>query len=413
MTDNRRSYGTGSLFISRGAWYGQWRIGGRIVKRKVGAKREPGSRDGLTRAQAEARLRRLMDEVRYAAPERRMAMSDLGASYLHHVEHVMQRKPSTAQDYRSILNAHLIPYFGARDVGRIKTDDFAAYMRAKSALAPKTVSNHLNFAHGLFAHACDYGWATSNPLATLKRPQQFGANPDIRFLEVVELEALLRAIPDDMLGAVELPLYLTAAMTGLRQGELIALRWRDVDWTAGLIRVRRSITRGKLGTPKSRRSSRAVPMADRVGAELERHFKRSAFQGDDDLVFCHPHTGGPYDPSKMRERFKDTRDRAGLRDDVRFHDLRHTFGTRMAAAGAPLRFIQEWMGHRTAQTTEIYADYAPDPTQGAKFAEAAFSSEVGARELEDGGPSRVAKLRNPRPAPAQADGLQRGQTPLP
>jgi integrase len=53
----------------------------------------------------------------------------------------------------------------------------------------------------------------------------------------------------------------------------------------------------------------------------------------------------------MRQRFKDTRDRAGLRDDVRFHDLRHTFGTRMAAAGAPLRFIQEWLGHRSAQTT--------------------------------------------------------------
>jgi integrase len=249
-------------------------------------------------------------------------------------------------------------------------------MRAKRDLAPKTISNHLNFAHGLFAYAADHGWVTSNPVAAVKRPRQLGTDPDIRFLEVVELDALLRSIPDDELGAVELPLYLTAALTGLRQGELIALRWRDVDWTAGLVRVRRSITRGKLGTPKSKRSSRAVPMADRVAAELERHFKRSVFQGDDDIVFCHPHTGGPYDPSKMRERFKDTRDRAGLRDDVRFHDLRHTFGTRMAAAGAPLRFIQEWMGHRSAQTTEIYADYAPDPTQGAKFAEAAFGAAL-------------------------------------
>jgi integrase len=54
--------------------------------------------------------------------------------------------------------------------------------------------------------------------------------------------------------------------------------------------------------------------------------------------------------------------------------LRHTFGTRMAAAGAPLRFIQERMGHASAQTTEIYADYAPDATQGVEFAEAAFGS---------------------------------------
>ena len=373
---NRRSYGTGSLFVYHGAWYGQWRVGGRVIKRKIGLKREPGGRDGLTRPQAETRLRHLIDEVRHAAPERRMTIADIGASYLHHIEHVMQRKPSTVQDYRCMLNAHFIGYFSKRDVGRITPDDFAGYIRAKPELAPKTISNHLNFAHGLFAYASDHGWVASNPVAAVKRPRQLGTDPDIRFLEVVELEALLRAIPDDELGAVELPLYLTAALTGLRQGELIALRWRDVDWTAGLVRVRRNITRGKLGTPKSKRSSRAVPMADRVAAELERHFKRSAFQGDDDLVFCHPHTGGPYDPSKMRQRFKDTRDRAGLRDDVRFHDLRHTFGTRMAAAGAPLRFIQEWMGHRSAQTTEIYADYAPDPTQGAKFAQVAFGSGV-------------------------------------
>jgi integrase len=138
--------------------------------------------------------------------------------------------------------------------------------------------NHLNFTHGLFEHARDRGWASANPVAAVKRPRQLGADPDIRFLDVAELDALIRAIPDDELGAVELALYLTAALTGPRQGELIALRWRDVDWTAGLIRVRRSITRDKLGKPKSKRSSRAVPMADRVAAELERHFQRSAFQ---------------------------------------------------------------------------------------------------------------------------------------
>ncbi len=373
---HRRSYGTGSLFTHRGAWYGQWRVGGRVIKRKIGAKREPGDREGLTRTQAESRLRQLISEISFAAPERRMTIEDAGNSYIHHVEHVMQRKPSTVQDYRCILNAHLIPYFSTRDITRITPDDVIRYMDAKRALAQKTVSNHLNFAHGIFEYAADRGWIRTNPVASVKRPRQLGADPDIRFLEVSELDALLRAIPDDKLGTVELPLYLTAALAGLRQGELIALRWRDVDWTTGLIRVRRSITRGKLGAPKSKRSSRAIPMADRVAGELERHFQRSAFQDADDLVFCHPHTGGPYDPSKMRHRFKSARDDAGLRDDVRFHDLRHTFGTRMAAVGAPLRFIQEWMGHRSAQTTEIYADYARDPTQGAKFAEAAFGAGI-------------------------------------
>ena len=72
-------------------------------------------------------------------------------------------------------------------------------------------------------------------------------------------------------------------------------------------------------------------------------------------------------------RFKAALKRAGLRD-LRFHDLRHTYGTRMAAAGTPLRTLQGWMGHRGYKTTEIYADFAPDPTQGAVWAQRAFGA---------------------------------------
>ncbi len=245
--------------------------------------------------------------------------------------------------------------------------------KASEGLSTKTVSNHLNFAHGLFSFALKRGWVAANPVAGVDRPRLVGTNPDIRYLDRGEVEALLRAVPDDPLGPTDRVLYLTATMTGLRQGELIALRWQDVDWVAGVVRVRRNFTRGRFGTPKTRRSSRAVPMADRVAAELERHSQRSAYQGDEDLVFCHPQTGHPYDASKQRKRFKEALKAAGLRP-IRFHDLRHTFGTGMAAAGAPLRAIQEWMGHRDIQTTQVYADYAPDPSQGAVWAEAAFGA---------------------------------------
>jgi integrase len=77
-------------------------------------------------------------------------------------------------------------------------------------------------------------------------------------------------------------------------------------------------------------------------------------------VFCHPHTGRPLDRSRVLKRFKAALRRAGVRE-VRFDDLRHTLGTRMAAAGVPMRTLQEWMGHRDAKTTLIYADYLPDP----------------------------------------------------
>jgi integrase len=165
-------------------------------------------------------------------------------------------------------------------------------------------------------------------------------------------------------------------MTGLRRGELLALRWRDVDWLTSLIRVRRNYTRGEFGTPKSLRSSRAVPLADIVASELERLLQRSEFTADDDLVFSHPVLGTVLDPSKLRKRFQKAAEGAGLRP-VRFHDLRHTFGTRMAAAGAPMRAIQEWMGHRDSRTTSLYADYAPDASQGGVWAARAFLNTKG------------------------------------
>jgi integrase len=113
-----------------------------------------------------------------------------------------------------------------------------------------------------------------------------------------------------------------------------------------------------------------VPLADRLAGELDRHHQRSRYQADDDLVFAHPHRGGPLDGSKLRKRFKAALARAGVRE-VRFHDLRHTFGTRMAAQGVPARTLQEWMGHASLVTTEIYADYSPS-THEADWIEAAF-----------------------------------------
>src|SRR5439155_20660163 len=122
----------------------------------------------------------------------------------------------------------------------------------------------------------------------------------------------------------------TAAMTGLRQGELIALRWRDVDWQAGRIRVRQNYVEGEYGTPKSRRSTRSVPMADRVGGELDRLAKLVAPDGDanpDALVFADPHTRGPLQRSAVLRRFRRALKAAKLDPEFVFHSLRHTFGT--------------------------------------------------------------------------------------
>jgi integrase len=370
--NQRRAYGSGSLYPHRGSWYAKWYVGTRQIKRKIGRKRKRGSREGLTKAQAEKEMRRLMREVKPTLQER-LTLREVGDAYIAHVRDFLERKPSTVQDYEGILNRaeRGLP---KKTTDRYDNSDIEGYASSmkKAGRSPKTINNHLNFLHGLFAFAEKRGWVSGNAVAEAERPRADGADPDIRFIDLEELEALMQEVPDDVLGAVERSLYLTAAMTGLRQGELIALRWKDVDWKAGLIRVRRNYTRGRFGTPKTKRSSRAVPMPGRVATELKQHLKLSNYTSADDLVFCHPETGNPFDSSKMRKRFKAAIKAARVRS-IRFHDLRHTFGTRMAAAGAPLRTIQEWMGHRDYKTTEIYADYAPDPVQGARWAEAAFA----------------------------------------
>ena len=171
---------------------------------------------------------------------------------------------------------HLAPFFGAKPLHRIEVRDIEAFIAAKrrESRAPKTVLNHLGLLHSISEFGQRRGWTTTKPCKLVDKPRVGTTDADIRFLDEAELEALLRAAPRDDLGGVDRLMWLTAAMTGLRQGELLALRWRDVDWLAGRFRVRRSFVRGEFGTPKSHGSSRSVPLADRVAAELDAHNRR-------------------------------------------------------------------------------------------------------------------------------------------
>jgi integrase len=299
-------------------------------------------------------------------------VGEAGRRYLLHLE-MLGRKRSTLENYEYYLRVHLTPFFAGRSLERIDVHLVEGFIKTKlcAGLAPKSVLNFTGLLHAIFTFAIKRGWCSTNPVALADKPRDTERDIEINFLTVEELEALIRAAPDDELGALERVLYRTATMAGLRRGELLALRWRDIDWAAGLIRVRRNHTRGEFTTPKSRHSNRAVPLADLLAGELERHFQRSRFTGDDDLVFAHPQLGTVVDSSKLRKRFVAARDRAGVRQ-IRFHDLRRTFGTQMAAAGAPLRSLQEWMGHGDFRTTLIYAQYAPDQSQGARYAALAF-----------------------------------------
>jgi integrase len=374
--DGQRPRGTGSLYTRRDkagreTWYAKFYVGDRRVKRKIGLRRVPGEAQGLTKPQAERKLRGLMDSVTPSERHERATLEVAGQRLVEN-RRALGRKPATIEAYETALRVHLVPFFVGRSLETIDPPMIRAFIGAKASegLRPKSIRNYVSVLHLTFEFAIENEWASSNPCSRVEMPD-LQEDPDIHFLVPEEIEALVRGVPDDVLGPVESALYLAAAMTGLRQGELIALRWRDVDFPTARIRVRRTYGRGEYGRPKTKASGRSVPMSNRVGAALDSLSQASHWTTDDDLVFAHPLTGRPLDRSKVTKRFKQALDRAGVRR-VRFHDLRHTFGTRMAAAGVPMRTIQHWMGHARASTTEIYADYAPSEHE-AEWVNAAFA----------------------------------------
>ncbi len=371
----KRRYGTGSIFEKRNAWYGQSRVRNRTITRKLGPIRTPGSRDGLTRKMAEARRRKLMAEVTVTPLFERMTVEEAGARLIQQLV-TKGRKVSTTAGYESYLRVHVAPFFGAKSIGDITKGDIEEFVAVclDNDQSIKSTRNYLGFLHSIFDFALRQGWVIANPCKSVEKPEVADEDQDIRFLDQTELDALLAATagprsrrkpgtpervrqvrrlrdgehmawkaiaaelgvaestaiylygldlddagPDDPLSVVERVLYLTAAMTGMRQGELLALRWMDVDWIAQRVWVRRNYVRGKFGTPKSKRSSRSIPLADDVAQELELLFQTSSYQADEDLVFAHPHAGRPIDRSLLLKRFKAALKRAGVRE-IRFHE---------------------------------------------------------------------------------------------
>jgi integrase len=269
--DPRRPYGTGSLFTrptTQGdVWYGQWRQNGRQVKRRIGLKRPEGTRDGLTQKQAEAELRRLISET-LPTPRagERLSVDEVSRRYRLHAER-KGRKRSTVMDIESHTRVHLAPFLGPRALDSITPADVIDLVLTleDSDLAPKTIRNIVGTLSALFnfARAPQRRWATLNPCEGVDLP----ATPEtgeIRYLTLPEVDALVANARPGMFQALDRAIFLTAAMTGLRKGELLALRWIDVDWPAARIRVRQNYVRGQFGTPKSKRSTRSVPMAAEV-----------------------------------------------------------------------------------------------------------------------------------------------------
>ena len=265
--------------------------------------------------------------------------------------------PSTFEGYRLNLRRHVLPRLGDRTPSSLRTEDVDRLIAELEAdgKAAGTVRNVIVPLRKLLADAVRQGLLLANPAARADLPpaQDFtGKEIPAEHTEAIrhalnELTPLdpLRREPDLFFVC----LFDIALGTGLRLGELRALRWRDIDRERRLIRVERAYSRQELRRPKTESGVRSVPLFPSVDAALRELAARAVERGryaPDELVFGSMR-GTPLQPSNFRQRVWDPAlQLAGLKgEDYRFHDLRHTCVSRLVAAGADVKLVQAVAGH--------------------------------------------------------------------
>lgn len=301
--------------------------------------------------EAKAALDEILVEARKGITQQRRTGVTFAKAAEDWYEHGMLERdwsPSTKADYRSGLVAHLIPAFGNERIEVItpaRIERFRNDGVRRRGLSRRNANRLLAITHAVFVHACAYHGLKENPAAKVPKLRESYDAARYEFFTPEEIHELVEAAASEQDGAV----FLTAAFTGLRRGELVALRWQDVDFENSSIRVYEGFTR-EVGRPKSRRS-RTVPMVDEVASVLQKLKARGELIAPKDLVF--PGERGDYaDPSALRRRYVAAAKRAGL-PPLRFHDLRHTFGS-LAINYASIVQVQHWMGHADIKTTMRY-----------------------------------------------------------
>ena len=351
-------------------WIARYRVNGKDSAKVLGkawTKRSRPPHGYLSRSGAEDALRRfLAGEGARVVAAGGITFNEAADAYLASLELRIANgsfRPSTLRTYRNLIDTELRPLWGERPIGTIAGEDLSRYRDrlAGRGLAASTINQTRAVVSGIFGVAVrDHGLADDPSRAFVRAKTRRATSGAISFYRPDEVQQLVDHASD----AQDAALYLTAAFTGLRASELRALRWRSVDFGDSLVHVERGFTdEGGEDLPKSYRV-RSVPLMPQVAHALQKLRARDYFTADDDLVFASP-VGGVLGYDALYRRYRAAQRHAGIRP-LRFHDLRHSFGT-MAVRVFPITDVQTWMGHADIATTRKYIHYSPQPEAAARL----------------------------------------------
>jgi integrase len=273
-------------------------------------------------------------------------------------------KPNTYESYSQLTRRHIIPALGRNKLKKLTPAHVRRFRTSALTvgLSARTVQYLLTLLREALQQAVEDGLIPRNAAQGVRVKQT--RKEEIHPLSSEQVGTLLGAATGERLEA----LYVVAIHSGLRQGELLGLKWEDVNLDAGTLQVRRTLSGGNFTPPKTAKSRRSVKLTAGAAEALKEHRdrqleERESLTGiwrDHDLVFCST-IGTPLNRHNLIPRsFKPLLQKAGLPRTVRFHDLRHTCATLLLSKGVHPKFVQELLGHATISITlDTYSHVLP------------------------------------------------------
>ena len=269
---------------------------------------------------------------------------------------------STYRSYGRVVDGHLVPGVGRVKLAKLRPDHIRRLYR--SMLDAGKATRTVQYAHTLLkralAQAVMDGLIPRNAAEAVRPPKL--KRDEIQPLNADQVRALLDASDERSCA-----LYTVAVRTGMRPGEILALRWSDVDLEAGTVQINRALSEGEFSTPKTPRSRRRISLSPATVATLKAHRKgqleecmaKAGLWEDHGLVFPSS-VGTPKSQRNLNREFKNAAKRAGLPDHFKLYDLRHTCATLLLARNVHPKYVQELLGHASiAQTLDTYSHVIP------------------------------------------------------